>query len=445
MKNTYSRREFIKSTSAATMGVAIGATALAPKSYSRIIGANDRINFAIIGLHGRGNGHLSAIAACKNTNVSHICDVDRRELDRFSADVLEKTGIIPVQEKDIRILLESKDVDVITVATPEHWHTPMALMGLQSGKHVYLEKPSSHNPAEGELLVSAQKKYGKLIQMGNQQRSSAHTIEAINKIHSGEIGTPYFGKAWYSNTRKSIGRGKHLPVPDYLDWDLWQGPAPRVAYKDIYHPYNWHWFWRWGTGETLNNGTHEVDLCRWALKVNFPNRISATGGRYHFDDDWEFYDTLITNFEYDDKMITWEGKSCQGKRYYGRGRGATIHGTEGTVLIDRDGYEIYNLADEKVFEFITKQKDGSMDVIGEGPMTDAHFQNLLDAIREGKRLRSPIDEGNISVTMLLLSNIAWKTGRVLNLDTSNGHIINEKLAMEMLWGREYEPGWEPEI
>ena len=155
--------------------------------------------------------------------------------------------------------------------------------------------------------------------MGNQQRSSAHTIEIIGKIREGLIGRPYFGKAWYSNTRKAIGVGKAVPVPPELDWDLWQGPAPRRPYKDNIHPYNWHWFWHWGTGETLNNGTHEVDVCRWALGVDYPKRVSASGGRYHFKDDWEFYDTLVTSFEYDDKMITWEGICCQGKQYYGRG------------------------------------------------------------------------------------------------------------------------------
>ena len=178
----------------------------------------------------------------------------------------------------------------------------MAILGLQAGKHVYVEKPCSHNPAEGALLVRAQQKYSKLVQMGTQQRSSPHTIEIVEKIHNGLIGRAYFAKAWYTNTRKSIGVGKDAPVPAKLDWDLWQGPAPRQPYKDNVQPYNWHWFRIWGTGETLNNGTHEVDVCRWALDVDYPNRITASGGRYAFKDDWQFYDTLITSFEYEDKM-----------------------------------------------------------------------------------------------------------------------------------------------
>ena len=141
------------------------------------------------------------------------------------------------------------------------------------------------------MLVKAQQKYGKLVQMGTQQRSSAHTIEIVDKIHDGLIGRAYYAKAWYSNIRKSIGVGKEAPVPAQLDWDLWQGPAPRVAYRDNVQPYNWHWFRTWGTGETLNNGTHEIDVCRWALGVDYPHSISSSGGRYHYKDDWQFYDT----------------------------------------------------------------------------------------------------------------------------------------------------------
>ena len=444
MEKKYSRRQFLKNTSIASVGLSMGVTALSSKSYSRILGANDRVNFAVIGLHGRGKEHIHSIAACENALVTHICDVDKRELDRANLLVRDKFDIEPIKEKDIRKLLESKEVDAITIATPEHWHTPMSIMGLQAGKHVYVEKPPSHNPAEGELLVKAQQRYGKLVQMGNQQRSSAHTREAIQKIHKGVIGRAYFGKAWYSNNRTSIGIGKHVPVPDYLDWELWQGPAPRRPYRDNIHPYNWHWFWHWGTGETLNNATHEVDLCLWALDVKFPLKVTASGGRYHFKDDWEFYDTIVTSYEYEDKMITWESKSCNNMNYFERGRGVTIHGTEGTLLLDRNGYEIYNQANEKIFNYEKLEKDVTMGIAGGGPMTDMHFQNFINAIRSGEKLNSPIEEGNISVTMLLLSNIAWKVGRVLNLDPSNGHILKDKKAMKM-WGREYEPGWEPKI
>ncbi|MBN2414283.1 Gfo/Idh/MocA family oxidoreductase [bacterium] len=444
MDDKVTRRDFIKAGTALTAGAVLGTVTASAKSYGRILGANDRLNFAIIGLRSRGWAHLSSIAGSDNTLVTHLCDVDRREMDRMLPEAQKLFDHTPVLEKDIRILLEDRDIDVITIATPEHWHAPMAIMGLQAGKHVYLEKPSSHNQHEGELLIEAQKKYGKLIQMGNQQRSSAHTIDVIRRIHDGLIGRPYFGKAWYANTRGSIGTGKAVPVPDYLDWELWQGPAPRRPYRDNIHPYNWHWFWHWGTGETLNNGTHEVDVCRWALDAGWPEKVTASGGRYHYRDDWEFYDTLVTSFEYADKMITWEGLSCQGKLYYDRGRGAMIHGSEGSVLIDRNGYIIFDYANKVVEEFNVNDASATMDLRGDGPLTTVHFQNMINAIRNGGQLHSPIWDGNISVTMLLHSNIAWKTGRALNIDPKTGRITGDKEA-QALCRREYEKGWEPRV
>jgi predicted dehydrogenase len=320
----------------------------------------------------------------------------------------------------------------------------MAIAGLQAGKHVYVEKPCSHNPAEGEMLLQAQEKYGKLVQMGTQQRSSPHTIEIVEKIHGGLIGRPYFAKAWYSNVRKSIGTGKEVPVPAQLDWELFQGPAPRRAYKDNVQPYNWHWFRIYGTGETLNNGTHEVDVCRWALGVDYPMRVTSSGGRYQYKDDWEFYDTLVTSFEYEDKMISWEGKSCQGMRYYGRDRGATIMGTTGTVLVDRDGYEVYDWKGKKTSEFKVGSTTSSADTIGRDSMTDAHFANFIAGIRKGEKLNAPISVGNVAVTMLQLSNIAWEVNQELRLDPKNGRIQGDPEAMKM-WGREYEQGWAPHV
>jgi len=436
------RREFLDTLAVSAVGLAIGSNA---KSYGQILGSNERINFAVIGLNGRAYAHLSALKANKDAaRIAHVCDVDSNTLKKFADNVQKEMGYAPATDKDFRNILQQKDVDAITIATPDHWHTPMAIAGLQAGKHVYVEKPCSHNPAEGALLVQAQQKYQKLVQMGTQQRSSPHTIEIVEKIHSGLIGRAYFAKAWYSNVRKSIGIGKEAPVPEQLDWDLWQGPAPRVAYRDNVQPYNWHWFKTWGTGETLNNGTHEVDVCRWALGVDFPHRITSTGGRYQFKDDWQFYDTLMTSFDYDDKMISWEGKCCNGMKYYNRDRGSTIVGTTGTVLVDRDGYEIYDLKGNKTSEFKTGKATSSSDLTGRDSMTDAHFANFIAGIRKGEKLNAPVSVGNVAVTMLQLSNIAWEVNRELQLDTKDGQIQKDPQAMK-LWGRDYEQGWAPHI
>jgi predicted dehydrogenase len=436
------RREFLDALAVGAAGLAVGATA---KSYGQILGSNDRLNFAVIGLNGRGYAHLSALKASKSdARISHVSDVDGSILRKFAESVQQEMGQAPVADRDFRRILEQKDVDAITIATPDHWHTPMAIAGLQAGKHVYVEKPCSHNPAEGEMLVQAQQKYGKLVQMGNQQRSSPHTIEIVEKIHGGIIGRAYLAKGWYSNVRKSIGSGKEAPVPAQLDWDLWQGPAPRRPYTDNVHPYNWHWFRSYGTGETLNNGTHEVDVCRWALGVDYPNRVTSSGGRYHFKDDWQFYDTLVTNFEYEDRMLSWEGKSCQGMKLYGRDRGAAIMGTNGTVVVDRDGYEIYDLKGKKSGEFKAGSTTSSSDLTGRDSMTDAHFANFIAGIRKGEKLNAPVSAGNVAVTMLQLSNIAWRVNRELHLDSKDGRIQGDPEAMKM-WGREYERDWAPHL
>jgi predicted dehydrogenase len=436
------RREFLDTLAAGAAGLAISSTA---KSYGQIMGSNERLNFAVIGLNGRASAHLSSLKANKDAaRITHVCDVDSNTLARFAADTEKTMGTAPATGKDFRKILELKEVDAITIATPDHWHAPMAIAGLQAGKHVYVEKPCSHNPGEGEMLIKAQQKSGKLAQMGTQQRSSPHTIEAVKKIREGLIGRAYFGKCWYNNTRKSIGVGKEVPVPPQLDWDLWQGPAPRQPYKDNVQPYNWHWFKIWGTGEALNNGTHEVDVCRWALGVDYPNRVTASGGRYHFKDDWEFYDTIVTSYEYDDKLISWEGMCCQGMQYFKRGRGSLIEGTEGTVLIDRDGYEVYDLKGKMINEFKVGTATATADLVGADSMTDAHFANFIAGIRKGEKLNSPVEVGNVAVTMLQLSNIAWEVKRELNLDPKDGKIKNDPQAMA-LWDREYEKGWAPRI
>ncbi len=440
MKN--SRRDFLKKTAVGTAGLTLGGLHLAPGIYASVPGANDTLRVAVVGVHSRGKAHVHALAKLENVEIAYICDVDSRVRDESVKMVEELTGKKPKAFTDIRKLLEEKDLDAITIATPEHWHAPMAVMGLQAGKHVYVEKPCSHNPEEGEILVAAQKKYGKIVQMGNQQRSAPTSIQAVKEIHEGIIGKAYHGFAWYANTRGSIGKGQKVPVPEWLNWELWQGPAPRRDYQDIWVHYNWHWFWDYGTGEINNNGTHEIDICRWALGVDFPEKVTSGGGRYHFDDDWQFYDTQVVNYEFPEKkLITWDGRSCNGFPHYNRGRGAAIHGTEGTVVLDRNGYTAYNLKNEVIKEM--KEKDmveSTTDTRGEGSLDVYHFRNFVNAIREGEKQHSPIDEGSVTNLLCHLGNISQKVGRTLHTNPHNGHIYGDGEAM-LMWTREYEPGW----
>lgn len=437
-----SRRSFVKKSALSVAGLSMASSAL---SYSRIIGSNERINVAMTGVRSRGKGLIGSVAGIKDTNIAMICDVASDVLNERIAQVSKAQKSKPVGEKDFRKIAENKDIDAVFISSPDHTHTAFAIMAMQGDKHVYVEKPLSHNPWEGDLLVAAQKKYGKVVQVGNQQRSAPTSIQAVKDIRDGIIGDVYSAKCWYANNRGTIGTGKSVTPPDWLDWDLWQGPAPRRDYKDNYVHYNWHWFWHWGTGEVNNNGLHELDVCRWALGVDHPTKVSSSGGRFFFDDDWEFYDSQTVNYEYEgDKSISWEGQSCNGLLQYERGRGSIIYGNKGSILFDRNGYFAYDPKGKVIKEMKEAVQSETTGLVGAGPLVTYHMKNFLSAIKSGTSLNSPVDDINKSNLMCHLGNIAQKLDTPLTIDNRTGKIIGNDYAMQM-WGREYEPGWEPKI
>ena len=258
---------------------------------ARKIGPNDKVTAAVIGTNSRGMAHIDCLTRVPGVEITYICDVDKRAVAKGVKAAAKKQSSEPQGLGDFRKMLADPSVDVVTIATPDHWHTPLSILALAAGKHVYVEKPISHNPYEGELIIQAVNKYQRVLQMGAQRRSFPNLRAIIGEIHNGLIGKTYFGRTWYANNRESIGHGKLAPVPEWLDYELWQGPAPRQAFVDNLIHYKWHWRWHWGTGEALNNGAHEVDVCRWALGVNWATRVSSNGGRYQFQDDWETPDT----------------------------------------------------------------------------------------------------------------------------------------------------------
>ncbi|WP_353129191.1 Gfo/Idh/MocA family oxidoreductase [Parapedobacter pyrenivorans] len=444
-----SRRDFIKKTTIGAAALSFGGIlpGLSARGYANIVGANERIRVAMMGVNARGLALANNFASQPNCEIVYICDVDSRAAEKCMGQVAGKQNSRPKAEPDIRRLLEKQDFDALVVATPDHWHAPAAIMASQAGKHVYLEKPASHNPHEGELLIAAQKKHGNVIQMGNQRRSWPNVAQAIGELHGGIIGKPYFAKTWYTNNRASIGVGKEMTVPEWLDYELWQGPAPRRALKDNLIHYNWHWFWHWGTGEALNNGTHMVDLARWGLQVDYPTKVTSAGGRYRYQDDWETPDTQTINLEFADKsMITWEGRSCNGTPIEGSTVGVIFYGEEGALQIDGgNAYNVYDLKGKLVKEVKNDLTIDARNLTNPSQALDAiHIQNFFDGIKSGQKLASDIESGHISTLLVQLGNIAQRTGGFLETDPSNGHILNNREARK-LWSREYEKGWEPKI
>ncbi|MFT3825279.1 MAG: Gfo/Idh/MocA family oxidoreductase [Chitinophagaceae bacterium] len=435
------RRDFIKNTSLATAGITILNFPVFGKNAP-----SNKVVMAVMGVNSRGAYLAESFAKVPNVEIAYLCDVEEKAIQnglKPFASAARKPTIV----KDIRELVNKTDFDALVIAAPDHWHAPATILGVTHGKHVYVEKPCSHNPYEGELLIQAMHKYGKLIQMGNQRRSFPTLINAVKEVREGIIGNAYFGKAWYANNRKSIGYGKKISVPATLDFDLWQGPAPRRDYQDNLVHYNWHWFWHWGTSETCNNGTHEIDCCRWFLGVDFPTKVTSAGGRYAFKDDWETPDTQVATFEFGpSKAITWEGRSCNNFPVEGAGRGFTIYGDKGTLVnYGSDDYKIFD-NDKKLIKDVksdTKGDSGNL-VSSTGNLDFYHFNNFVNSIRGDEKINSPIDEGHKSILLCLLANISQRTGRTLYTDPSNGHILHDKAAMK-LWKRDYEKGWQPQV
>lgn len=447
MTNT-SRRDFIKKSAIATAGISLGSMAMSARSYGRIVGANERLNIAIIGLGRRLGAYYEPIALEKsNVELLYLCDVMESQMNRAAKSFSKHISYSPKLEGDFFKVIHDPKVDAIINATPDHWHAPGTWLATEAGKHVYVEKPCSHNPYEGELLIKAQKKFEKVIQMGNQQRSAPESIEIISEIHNGIIGEAYLAKAFYSNARGRVVNPAKAAVPAGLNWDLWQGPAPRKDYEHDTWDYNWHWYgWDYGTAETGNNATHEYDVARWALQVEFPEKVIVDSNKYHFKDDgWTMYDTMDATLIYPGgKTIKWDGKSRNNNNTYGGDRGTIIYGTEGSVWVDRGGYKLFDRGGKLIRERKAGGNEGGTQLGGGGDMSTLHVQNFFEAIRGKEKQASPIDEGATSTLMCHLSNIASRTGEVLECDPTNGHITNSKNAMK-LWKREYEKGWEPKF
>jgi predicted dehydrogenase len=440
------RRNFIKTLSATSAGLLLGTNTLSAKSYARVMSANDRIRVALWGCNRRFDSISKALSACKDIDVAYVCDVDSRRQEKAVGTIKNLFGTTPKGQKDLRKVLEDKSVDAVFNMTPDHWHALGGIFAMEAGKHVYLEKPVTHNPYEGEALINCRKKHpGLKVQVGTQQRSSVESIDIMQQIHAGELGEVYEAETFYAASRGRVDNPKKVPVPEWLDWELFQGPAPRTDFMDIWQDYMWHWYWQYGTAESGNNALHELDVARWALQVRYPKEVTSFAYKNHFKEDgWTMYDTMDVAFVFpQDKLIKWKCQCRNGYKTYGRDRGTVIYGTKGSTIIDRDGYEVFGLDGKKLRERKSTVKSHATALGGSGVGLDfLHPQNFFEAIRGKEKLNSSLEQGVDSTLLCHLANISYKEGnRTLALDITNGHFKDGEVQKKHA-AREYEKGWE---
>ena len=424
-----SRRALMEVAAAATAATA-GRVAFAQQPAAAVAGPNDRIRVAIMGVNGRGAALARGFAADPRAEVVTLCDVDQRVAGPLAESMGKDGGRTPQVEGDIRRVLDDAAVDVLAVAAPNHWHAPATILGCRTGKHVYVEKPCSHTAEEGELAEAAAREHNRVVTIGTQRRSWPAIQAGIAKVHDGTLGEVRFCRSWYAARRGSIGTVQPSPPPEWLDWTLWQGPAPEQPFKSNIVHYNWHWHWHWGNGELGNNGVHGLDLARWGLAVDFPLTVTAGGGRFYFEDDQETPDTMNVAYTFPGgKMITWEGLSCTPYGVDHTGFGTWFLGTEASlVLTSRCGWRLTDPKGKLIEEGESAGGDG------------VHIGNFLDCVIDGGRPNADIAEAHRSTLLCHLGNIAYRTGGSLTTRADDGHIV-DNAAAEALWGREYRDGW----
>ena len=417
------RRSFLKSSALA--GVAVAGPNLL---LGQAKGANSRFRVGVMGLK-RGKGHIKALLDVPNCEIAYVCDVDDDRLASGDNTIIGKQWEEVKKVSDFRRILDDPEIDALSIAAPNFWHTPAAVLACQAGKHVYVEKPGSYDAYEAKRIVRVADETGMKVQMGTQRRSYSGMLEGIQKIREGVIGKPLYARCWYSNQRPSIGKGRITEPPPGLDWLMWQGPVPEQSYKDNLVHYNWHWHWMYGGGELANNGVHSMDVARWALDVDCPTRVTCNGGRYHYDDDQETPDTAYAVYEFGDVGISWEGSSCH-RRKPEETKFVSVYGEGGKVDFTTAAYTVYDLDGNEV----EKNTDPPSDV--------PHFTNFANAVREGEALNQPIECGQLSAMLCHYGNMAYRTNGAVDVDPGTGELVDHPEAMK-LWSRPaYREGWE---
>jgi predicted dehydrogenase len=426
------RRDFLKTAATTASASAFSGITFITRP-ERVFGANDRVRVAVCGLKSRGKDHLDAFSRVPNVEIAALCDVDDTVLNKRRGEV----GGSPRTFKDVRRLLEDQSIDALSIATPNHWHALMAIWACQAGKDVYVEKPCSHNLWEGRQVVRAAGKYGRIVQHGTQSRSARALNEAIHHLHEGTFGEIYLARALCFKWRDTIGRALPESIPTGVDYDLWTGPAPLKAFTRNRFHYNWHWIWDTGNGDLGNQAIHQVDAARWGLGVAFPNRVSAVGGHFMFDDDQETPNTLNCVFEFDRpdgrrKIMEVEVRHWITNDEAGiRGGLFNRRNTIGNIFYGSNGY--LAAGNEDAFSYESwlgrDRKPGPR-----GHSDNDHFANFIKCVRSRKReeLSAPIEEGHISCGLVHLANASYRLGRALRVDPDTEQVVGDEEANRLL-------------
>jgi predicted dehydrogenase len=452
------RRNFIKVTAAGAAGIAIGGLGLSPKSYASVVGSNNRINLAVVGLRSRGRDHINSWCAIKdsyNVRVKTICDVDEQFHAQTAKLVLEKSGENVISVWDMRKVFDDKDIDAISFGLPNHWHALSAIWACQAGKHVYAEKPACHNLWEGRKMVEAATKYNVRVQTGCQNRSLPNVIEAIKFLHSGGIGEVFMAKGLCYKPRDSFGIAPDGTPPASLHYDMWLGPAPYRPYNEKRIHYNWHWFWDTGNGDTGNQGPHQFDIARWGLNKNeHPDSVYSMGGIFGINPAecaQETPNTQTSLFKYKDgKVLEFEtrGRYTNDESSLGIRIGNIFYGTEGYLELNEETWKAFRKRELEPFAGSkTGEKKVGDPTFLAAPGGTEHFANFIDAIRSGKdaTLNCQIKEGFYSSALPLLANISYRLGRELKFEGNKEKFVKDKEADALLTRNYRKPYVVPKV
>jgi predicted dehydrogenase len=419
------RRQFIRQSSKSVVAASLIGTS------ARWAGANDRIRVAVLGLGGRGRGHVREAAMSQGVEVVALCDPDSKRLEFGAAEHEKATGLKARRESDPRRVFEDKSIDVVSVATPNHWHALAAIWAVQSGKHVYLEKPVSHTLVEGRKLIETARKYKRFIATGTQRRSNGSFRKAMELLHGGVIGDIYLSRCEYPQPRPAIGFKQPEAPPANLQWDVWLGPAPKQPFHANLVHYNWHWFWDFGGGEIGNNGPHFLDILRWGMKKGLPTRVQSVGGRFGEKDQAQTPNTQRTTFVYDDG--TQIVNDIRGV-FAGEGFSWDFYGSKGWMHLDY--HHVGTSYGCKYQVYLGKSKTPEPD---QGTYPDVeHYVNFITALRAGKpeMLNADITEGHLSAGLCHLANISYRVKRELRFDPKTERFVGDEEANRYL-DREY--------